>query len=191
MVEAMGVEAGGIVVAERRGPLGTLGLAASGVTLATAPFAFRVSLRAREEAVAPLSAALGLDLPRRRKTSTQNGTRAALWLGPDEWLVIDEARDPLLDCRSVEALHSAVDISHRNAGIIVSGAHAVDAISGGCPQNLLPEVFPVGACSRTVLGKIEIVLWRTAEEEYRVECWRSFSAYAFALLSAAARDAAA
>ena len=51
--------------------------------------------------------------------------------------------------------------------------------------------FPIGTCSRTLLGKVEIVLWRSAENEFHVECWRSFSDYAFAYLTDAARDAAA
>ena len=102
-----------------------------------------------------------------------------------------DRRGTLEALEGVEALHSAVGISHRNVAIEVSGPSAAAAINGGCPQNLLPEAFPLSACSRTVLGKIEIVLWRTGEETFRVECWRSFAPYCFAYLSAAARDAAA
>ena len=43
--------------------------------------------------------------------------------------------------------------------------------------------------ARTVLGKIEIVLLRTGEEDYRVECWRSFAPYAFGILVEGAEDA--
>jgi heterotetrameric sarcosine oxidase gamma subunit len=50
--------------------------------------------------------------------------------------------------------------------------------------------FPVGACSRTILGKIEVVIWRTDKQSFRVECWRSFSTYAFDFLEDAAQDAA-
>jgi sarcosine oxidase subunit gamma len=35
------------------------------------------------------------------------------------------------------------------------------------------------------------VLLRTGDDAFRVECWRSFSDYAFAFLTEAARDAAA
>ena len=42
-----------------------------------------------------------------------------------------------------------------------------------------------------VLGKVEIVLLRTAEDAFRVECWRSFSDYVFTFLTEAAKDAAA
>ena len=71
----------------------------------------------------------------------------------------------------------------------MSGPFAADVINAGCPQDLSLEIFPVGACSRTVFGKIEVVLYRTAEDAFRVECWRSFSDYAFEFLKDAARGA--
>jgi len=86
-------------------------------------------------------------------------------------------------------LHSATDVSHRNIAILVSGSGAAAAINAGCPQDLSLNAFPVGACSRTIFGKIEIVLLRTAEDAFRVEVWRSFSEYAFGLLAEGARDA--
>ena len=91
----------------------------------------------------------------------------------------------------MKALHSAVGISHRNIAIAVTGPAAAAAINAGCPQDLSLTAFPVGACSRTILGKIEIVLLRTAEDSFRVECWRSFSDYAWTFLTEAAKDAAA
>jgi sarcosine oxidase, subunit gamma len=152
----------------------------------------RISLRAPAASVAPLSQALGVDLPVKPKTSATAANRSALWLGPDEWLVIDRAgRDPLADLAGVEALHSAVGISHRNVALSVTGADAEAALSAGCPQDLSRGAFPVDACSRTVLGKVEIVLWRTGEDAFRVECWRSFADYVFTFLTEAARDAAA
>ncbi|MEP4423029.1 MAG: sarcosine oxidase subunit gamma, partial [Nitratireductor sp.] len=42
--------------------------------------------------------------------------------------------------------------------------------------------------SRTVLGKVEIVLWRIGEQTFHVEVWRSFAEYAYAFLAEAARD---
>ena len=156
------------------------------------PPAERISLRAPAASAAALSKALGVKLPEKPKTSAASGGRTALWLGPDEWLVIDEAGgDPLADCASVSQLHSAVGVSHRNVAFSVSGKGCEATLNAGCPQDLALSAFPVGACSRTVLAKIEIVLLRTAEDAFRVECWRSFSDYAFTFLSEAARDAAA
>lgn len=169
----------------------------SRVAIAPAGSARRISLRAPAESLASLSRALGVKLPEQPMGSaygksgdfTGKSGRAALWLGPDEWLVIDTAgNDPMADCAKVKALHSAADISHRHVAIDVSGAGAADVLNAGCPRDLSLAAFPVGAAARTVLGKIEIVLLRTAEDAFRVECWRSFSDYAFTFLAEAARD---
>jgi sarcosine oxidase subunit gamma len=177
---------------ERRSALAGCTVTATSVTIEVLLPAERVSLRAPDASVAALSKALGVALPAVPKTSASKAGRTALWLGPDEWLVIDEAgRDPLVDCAQVSALHSAVGISHRNIAIAVTGAGAVATVNAGCPQDLSLDAFPVGAASRTILGKAEIVLLRTADDAFRVECWRSFSDYVFTFLSEAARDAAA
>ncbi|MES0127198.1 sarcosine oxidase subunit gamma [Mesorhizobium sp. M0029] len=177
---------------ERRPALAGRVVSATDVKVEVLPPAERMSLRAPEASVAALSKALGLTLPKQPKTSAAKAGRTALWLGPDEWLVIDEAgKDPLADCAGVAALHSAVGISHRNVAFVVTGPAAAAAINAGCPQDLSLEAFPVRAASRTSLGKCEILLLRTAADAFRVECWRSFSDYVFTFLSEAASDAAA
>ena len=176
-------------IAERVMPLAGRLAATAQVSVTSAEPAFRLSLRARPDAVAGLSKALGVLLPVKPKSSETKGTRTALWLGPDEWLVIDSVKNPMDDAAKAKALHSAVDVSHRNTAIIVSGAAAEATLSAGCPQNLSLAAFPVGACSRTILGKSEIVILRTGPQAFRVECWRSFSDYVMTYLSEAARGA--
>ena len=160
------------------------------VSVTPAEPARRLSLRAPRDGIAALSEALGLALPEKPMVSAVAGRRAALWLGPDEWLVIDEGGKSLSDALgAVTAFHSAVDVSHRNLGFLVAGAGAEATLASGCPRDLSAAAFPVGSCARTVLGKAEIVVWRTGAEAFRVECWRSFGDYVFSLLSEAARDA--
>jgi sarcosine oxidase subunit gamma len=179
------------VTLERTAVLAGRNVEVNGVAIVPAEPATRISLRADVSDVPLLSGALGVELSLKPKTSASRNGRHALWLGPDEWLVIDEGEADLAAlCAGVTALHSAVDISHRNVAILVSGPRAADVLNAGCPQDLSLAVFPVCAASRTVLGKVEIVLWRTAEDIFRVEVWRSFSDYAFTLLAEAARDGA-
>ncbi len=71
-------------------------------------------------------------------------------------------------------MHSATDVSHRNTAIIVSGPGAEATLAGGCPQDLSLQAFPVGARSRTLFGKVEVVLLRLDDDTFRVEVWRSF-----------------
>jgi sarcosine oxidase subunit gamma len=122
------------------------------------------------------------------------GSRASLWLGPDEYLLLDPAQPEqapdlaaLIDAQIGALPHALVDISHRQCAIEVSGPQAAAIINSACPLDLDPGEFPVNMCTRTVLAKAEIVLWRTAAEVFHLEVWRSFVDYASELLTEAAR----
>jgi sarcosine oxidase subunit gamma len=123
----------------------------------------------------------------------ENG-RATLWLGPDEYLLLgadaasEVAAADALE-RSLSAMpHALVNISHRQFALEVSGSHAATILSGACPLDLDPGEFPVGMCTRTVLAKADIVLWRTRDDAFHLEAWRSFSGYVTGLLSEIARE---
>jgi sarcosine oxidase subunit gamma len=123
----------------------------------------------------------------------ENG-RATLWLGPDEYLLL--GADAASEVAAADALehslsalpHALVNISHRQFALEVNGAHAATILSGACPLDLDPGEFPVGMCTRTVLAKADIVLWRTRDDAFHLEAWRSFSGYVTGLLSEIARD---
>lgn len=153
--------------------------------------ATRLSLRAGEGAIPGLNGMLDINLPVKPLTASGGEGRYAFWLGPDEWLVIDEYEDDLAG-RLVPAAdsYSAVDISHRNVAIMVDGPGAAVTINAACPLDLRLDKFPIGKVVRTVLGKAEIILYRKDEQTFRVECWRSFAPYVFGLLDQGAKDAA-
>jgi sarcosine oxidase, subunit gamma len=158
-------------VADRKTVLAGFHGGSAKVRLTPALPATRVSLRAGTDAVATLSKSLGLKLPTKPKTSAATKGRTAFWIGPDEWLLIDEnGGDLMADCAASGALHSATDISHRNTAIIVSGPAAADTINSASPLDLSLAAFPVGAVTRSVFGKIEIILYRVKEDTFRVEC---------------------
>ncbi len=165
--------------------------AAPGISLVPATPAERISLRAEGNAVKSVSDALGITLPAKPKTSTSSEGLLALWLGPDEWLLIGPQGADLnakLSKLNPGEL-SVVDISHRNTAIIASGPRVETVFNSGCPQDLSMDAFPVGACARTVLAKSEIILYREATDRFRVECWRSFSDYVWTFLADAAKSA--
>lgn len=161
--------------------------------LTTLPPAARFILRGRPAAIEAAGTAFGTALPQvpcRAATGTDG--RAALWLGPDEWLLLarPEAGQALADTleRAMQDQpHALVDVSHRQVGIAVSGPDAAATLNAGCPLDLDPAAFPVGMCTRTVLGKSEIVLWRTGPETFRLGVWRSFADYAWRFLEEASR----
>lgn len=157
--------------------------------------AVRFILRGGADIVAPASAALGFALPTRPLSSASEGPRSALWMGPDEWLLIDDDSSQAwlagLTAALSDVFHALVDISHRQVGIEISGPGAARTLSAGVPLDLDIAAFPVGMATRTLLIKAEITLWRRDAERFRIETGRSFSPYVAAVLQRSAEDQAA
>jgi len=154
--------------------------------------ATRYTLRGAEAVRLAAGEALGVELPALPCRAVTGGERAALWLGPDEWLLLaPEAHADALAAALAAGLrdlpHSLVDVSHRQVALEVSGSAAPALLSAGCPLDLDESTFPAGTCTRTMLAKAEIVLWRTGERVFRIEVWRSFAAYVSQFLAEAAR----
>ena len=75
-----------------------------------------------------------------------------------------------------------MDVSDRYIGIEVSGPRAAWSLNGFCALDLAPHTFPVGMCTRTLFGKVEIVLWRTAADTFHIEVARSLAPYVWQCL---------
>jgi sarcosine oxidase subunit gamma len=147
--------------------------------LAAPPDCARYSLRGEADMLAAGCAAFGLAVPAPLR-ATRAGERAALWLGPDEVLLLAPAGTP----RPAAGL--AVDVSGRQVALEVAGRAGETMLAAGCPLDI--ERMAVGGCTRTLFYKADIILWRHAPFAWRLEVWRSFAPYVRALLSQAARD---
>ncbi len=166
------------------------------LTVTVQDAATRLSVRAGPAAAAAIGAAAHVRLEETPCRASVSGQRAALWLGPDEWLLIasaDEAPALIATAITASADHPAsiVDVSHRSVTLEVSGPRATDALNAFCALDLDARAFPPQMCTRTVFGKTEIVLWRTGPETFRLDVARSFAPYVQACLAEAAREFAA
>jgi len=156
---------------------GVLPLSGDGLRVTASPLAARFVLRGAMS----LPAWFGPSLPLRLGTATAEG-RAALWLGPDETLLLAPGGDAgalFADLERDLAAQSCslVDVSHRQAGLVVEGPLSSLCLAAGCPLDLRPSAFPVGMVARTIFFKCEIILWRRAQDCFHVEVWRSFVPY--------------
>jgi sarcosine oxidase subunit gamma len=161
------------------------------VRVTTAPALSRFIFRGRPAAIAAVESAFGVALPQEACRAARAGDRSALWLGPDEWLLLAPSgdRDAIEESfKSTlgELPYSLVDVGERQIATSVSGRHAALLLNAGCPLDF--DSVPVGFCSRTMLGKAEIVLWRTAPDSFHIEVWRSFASYVGLLLADAGRE---
>jgi sarcosine oxidase, subunit gamma len=155
--------------------------------LAAAP-ASRFILQGSAAVRAAASAAWGVAFAGEACRAIVQGQRATLWLGPDEYLLLDFAAGAN-DAAAIaieQALsglpHALVDISHRQIALNIFGPHAEAILSGGCPLDFNNGEFPVGMCTRTVFAKADVLLWRTGADTFHLEVWRSFTAYVTGLL---------
>ncbi|MBA5776878.1 sarcosine oxidase subunit gamma [Stappia sp. F7233] len=157
-----------------------------------APLA-RFSFRGPEAACVKAGPAFRTGLPTTPLSSSHTQTRAALWLGPDEWLLLaaDGSAGQIfgvIEAALGDTPHALVDVSERNTALIVSGPRAAWLLNSQLFLDLDDTVFHVGMATRTLFAKAEIVLWRTGKDQFVIECWRSFLPYVAGLLAEVARE---
>jgi sarcosine oxidase, subunit gamma len=132
--------------------------------------------------------ALGLDaLPTSPGTVATGADVAAVWLGPEEWLVTSatqsgEQLEATLRTAVAEAGGAAVDVSAQRTVLRLRGAHARDVLAKGCSLDLHPSVFGPGAAAQTMLAHAGVVLipmagTGTEGSDYRVFVRSSFARY--------------
>jgi sarcosine oxidase, subunit gamma len=164
--------------------------------LRTLPPAARWVLQGDAEARAISAPVWGVGFSTTACRALRNGERATLWLGPDEFLLLDLAATDETAPATAMALehalrdtpHALVDVSHRQFALEVSGPYAELILRGACPLDVHISKFPVGMCTRTLFAKADITLWRTHDHAFHIEVWRSFAGYVGGLLQEIARE---
>ena len=180
---------------QRRSPLADLApeLADAGsgaVSLRELPFLAQLDLRIGADAAARAAVAgvIGASLPIVPGTTAQGEGCTALWLGPDEWLLVgapgSEAQLAEALSRALEGRFAAVtDVSANRTAIELAGPRARDVLQKGCSIDLHPRAFHAGRCAQTLLARAQVVLEQgTDEPAYRLFVRASLSAYLAAWL---------
>ena len=92
---------------------------------------------------------------------------AALWLGPDEWLLI--GAQPPADTRGI------VDVSAQRTTIVVSGQSTLELLAFGCPLDLAAATGEW--CAQTTVGRANVIMWGIGPDEVRLLVRASFARY--------------
>ncbi|MBV9858852.1 MAG: sarcosine oxidase subunit gamma [Alphaproteobacteria bacterium] len=155
------------------------------------PFLAQIGLRGDPAAPAFAGAirdALGLALPTTPNRIAERDGVAALWLGPDEWLVVGApgsaaVLSAALDRHLAGQHASAVDLGASRACLEVTGMRAAEVLAKGCALDLHPRAFGPADCAQTLLARIPVILHRThTEPGWRLFVRRSFAPYIAAWL---------
>ena len=140
------------------------------------------SLRVKRTDLTAFKKASGWNLPSKIGGSLVTKTYSAFCLGPDEWQLMTAVGKKGATRKKMEKLaktftYSFTDISQRNVTFNLTGPLATSMINIGCPLDFALTVFPVGKCTRTVFEDAELMIFRTAENAFSVQTWRSFGPY--------------
>lgn len=169
----------------------------SGIHISERPFLGHVNLRGNAGDDAFLKAvegALGFSLPLVPNTVSHSAGLTALWLGPDEWLIITPPDGENTIVASMESslgdIHSSITDQTGGQTIIrISGPSARDILAKGCTLDLHPTVFGPGRCAQTMMAKaMAIIVYTDDTPTFDLVIRRSFADYVHAWLQDAALE---
>jgi sarcosine oxidase subunit gamma len=163
------------------------------------PFLAQINLRggaADRDFNARVTEVLGFDLPN-ANTWSGSAARGALWLGPDEWLIVAQGEEPAILDEALRQMlrglhHSVVDLSANRTVIEMKGREARLVLAKGMPLELHARGFAPSAVAQSLLARTQAILQALDDRPtFRLFVRPSFAAYvAEWLLDAAAECAA-
>ena len=157
-----------------------------GVTMRALPYSPSLLLRGESDDSVFLQGcrdALGFELPVAPNHGLFLDDIAALWLGPNEWLVWGEGcreqlAEQLKNCR-----HALIANGDGQQVIALSGPRGGDVLAKLCPLDLTSGDLSPGRCTRSILAGIAMTLWVHPSGAYHIHVGRSFADYAWRILA--------
>jgi sarcosine oxidase subunit gamma len=148
--------------------------------------------------MAAVGRVLDLLLPTEPGTSATREQIAALWLGPDQWLLTcpesDGARLAGVLREALADVHAAItDVTDGRVAFRLAGPSAREVLAKGCPLDLHPRAFPLGACGQSLLAKASVLVHLVDDDPqagaaFDVHVARSFGHYLWMWLEDAGRE---
>lgn len=169
------------------------------VTLSRLPLRTVLNLRGDAADAGFLDAirtATGLTLPTTANTWTDSQGRRAVWLGPDEWLVIapDDTASALEQAvraaRGDDPWLAVTDVSHTSTVFSLGGPAARQVLAKATPIDLHRRAFAANACAQTVLARTRALILLAEPDPPVFEVWvrNSFARYTQDWLEDAMRE---
>jgi sarcosine oxidase subunit gamma len=188
-----------LIAAKRASPLGSHSKLTTRSIIEELPFISKISLRGRSDDdrfISAIRSATGLELPCVRGRIGRTKDIKALWLGPDEWLIVSAAvPSETLKQRMTDRLDgvfaSVVDVSAGRTIVALSGERSTQTLLKGCSLDLHPGAFLTGHCAQTYLARAVFILEKlddAARPAWHIYVANSFAAYLVDWLIKASRE---
>ena len=124
----------------------------------------------------------GTALPADANRFTRSGERRAVWLGPDETLLMcgdheDGELHRILSTQLAGQHFALTVISDALSVYCLSGPHMRDVLAKGCALDLHKTAFQPGMCAQGLLDRAAVTLICEDDDTVRLVCRRSFADY--------------
>lgn len=184
----------------RRSPLShrqAIAAADGALRMQELPYLGKLVLRGSIDALDAAVEVLGAALPGEPLSSANWAEGAALWLGPDEWMLVGgEAAMMQAGRRLQDALggthHQLVDVSDYYTVIGLAGGPAWQALAKATTLDLHPRAFPSGMVAGGTFGHAQATIWRPTDEdegpEFRLIVRWSMADYLWCLVADCGRE---
>ena len=144
----------------------------------------KLNMRADKSADKIIKPITGCMFPPANNKFTSAGQRHAVWLGPDEFLILCEAgKEEELTSTIKSSLgdrHAAVtNVTDALAAFQLRGAAVREVLAKGCSLDLHPSSFSSGDAVQTLLSHAAVIIMALADDGVIVICRTSFAAYLY------------
>jgi len=137
---------------------------------------------------------LNMVLPTEANTSTSAEQLTALWLSPDEWMLISnktvnednntyQVEDELIKNISKAKLGAVIDVSDQFVMLNIKGNKVFDLFATGSPFNFNEFKNKKGSVIQTILSHIDVIIHLTEINEVNLFVRRSFSQHLHSWMS--------
>ena len=147
----------------------------------------KINLRGkRREFLTNIGKNLNMILPTEANTSTTSDKLTAIWLSPDEWMIVSnelvskdtnkyELQEMLFNRISKTNLGAVIDVTDQFVQLEVKGENIFEIFSAGCPFNFNEFKEKKGATTQTLLNHIDVILHNKNENVVNLFVRRSYA----------------
>ena len=137
---------------------------------------------------------LDMILPTEANTSSSSSKLTALWLSPDEWMVVSneliekntnsyDLDESLYNSISKTNLGAVIDITDQFVMLELKGSKIYELFSSGSPYNFNDFREKKGSTTQTLLNNIDVIIQNKSENLVNLFVRRSFSEHLFSWIN--------
>ena len=147
----------------------------------------KINLRGKKrEFLTNVGKNLNMILPTEANSSTTSDKLTAIWLSPDEWMIVSndlvnkdinnyELKEMLFNSISKTTLGAVVDVTDQFVQLELKGENVYEIFSAGSPFNFNEFKEKKGSTTQTVLNHVDVILQHKDENIVNLFVRRSFA----------------